>query len=106
MQFKDRTDLPEHLLKAIEKYETIKDNPELYYEALNLQMGIMDQIQRLDDATQLGLELGMEKGMEKGLEMGIKEGVHQVAKKMKEQGLDAQLIQNVTGLDLETIAEL
>lgn len=102
MEFKDRTDLPEHLLKAIEKYETIKDDPGLYYEALNLQMGIMDQIQRLDDATNTGLKLGMEKGME----MGIKEGVHQVAKKMKEQGLDAQLIQKVTGLDLQTIAEL
>lgn len=90
MALKDRTDLPEHLLKAIEKYESIKNNPDLYYEALNLQMGIMDQIQRLDDATNKGRE----------------EGIMEVAKKMKNKGMDSKAIQEFTGLDLETIEKL
>ncbi len=90
MALKGRTDLPKHLLKTIEKYESIKDDPDLYYEALNLQMGIMDQIQRLDDATN----------------KGINEGIKQVAKKMKNNGMDSKTIQENTGLDLETIEKL
>ena len=102
MALKDRTDLPEHLLKAIEKYESIKDDPDLYYEALNLQMGIMDQIQRLDDATNLGLKMGMEQGIKEGREDAQK----QIAKNLKNLGIDYKTIQEATGLDLETIEKL
>jgi len=98
MALKDRTDLPEHLLKAIEKYESIKDDPDLYYEALNLQMGIMDQIQRLDDATN--------KGREEGREEGREDAQKQIAKNLKNLGIDYKTIQEVTGLDLETIEKL
>ena len=94
MEFKDRTDLPEHLLKAIEKYETIKDDPDLYFEALNLQMGIMDQIQRLDDATN--------KGIAEGTENTQKE----IAKNLKNLGIDTKTIKDATGLDLEIIKNL
>ena len=98
MALKDRTDLPEHLLKAIEKYESIKDDPDLYYEALNLQMGIMDQIQRLDDATN--------KGREEGREEGREDAQKQIAKNLKNLGIDYKTIQEATGLDLETIEKL
>lgn len=94
MALKDRTDLPEHLLKAIEKYESIKDDPDLYYEALNLQMGIMDQIQRLDDATN------------KGREEGREDTQKQIAKNLKNLGIDYKTIQEATGLNLETIEKL
>lgn len=94
MALKDRTDLPEHLLKAIEKYESIKDDPDLYYEALNLQMGIMDQIQRLDDATN------------KGREEGREDAQKQIAKNLMNLGIDYKTIQEATGLDLETIEKL
>ena len=98
MALKDRTDLPEHLLKAIEKYESIKDDPDLYYEALNLQMGIMDQIQRLDDATN--------KGREEGREEGREDAQKQIAKSLKNLGIDYKTIQEATGLNLETIEKL
>jgi len=94
MAFKVRDDLPEYLLKAIEKYETIKDDPDLYFEALNLQMGIMDQIQRLDDATNKGIAEGKENTQK------------EIAKNLKNLGIDTKTIKDATGLDLEIIKNL
>ena len=102
MRLKDRTDLPEDVLKAIEEYERIKDNPDLQMEALNKQMAIMDYIQRIDDATHKGESIGLAKGKAEG----IVETTLDIAKKLKEQGLDIVLIQTATGLDLDTINKL
>ena len=106
MRLKDRTDLPEDVLKAIEEYERIKDNPDLQMEALNKQMAIMDYIQRIDDATHKGESIGLAKGKAEGKAEGIVETTLDIAKKLKEQGLDIVLIQTATGLDLDTINKL
>ena len=42
MDFKDRTDLPEGILKAIEEFERIKDDPNLQMEAVSKQIAILD----------------------------------------------------------------
>ncbi len=42
MDFKDRTDLPEGIIKAIEEFERIKDDPNLQMEALSKQIARMD----------------------------------------------------------------
>lgn len=45
-------------------------------------------------------------GMEKGLEQGIQSNKIETAKKMKDKGLDASLIKEITGLSLEEIEKL
>ena len=58
MKYKDRTDLPDDVLKAIAEYERIKEDPDLQMEALNKQIAILDYVQGLEDATSKGKEEG------------------------------------------------
>jgi len=98
MDYKDRTDLPEDVLKAIAEFERIKEDPDLQMEALSKQIAILDYIQGLEDATN--------KGIKEGIKEGILEGLERTAKRMKEKGADIDYIIEMTGLDLETIEKL
>ena len=49
---------------------------------------------------------GIEKGMQKGIEKGRQEEKLQIAQKMKEQGLDSELIAQCSGLSVEDIERL
>ena len=49
---------------------------------------------------------GIEKGMQKGIEKGRQEEKLQIARKMKEQGLDSELIAQCSGLSVEDIERL
>jgi predicted transposase/invertase (TIGR01784 family) len=51
-----------------------------------------------DDAKQVWYEEGMEKGGEKGME--------ETARNALAQGLSIEIIQKITGLDMETIKNL
>lgn len=66
-----------------------------------------DEATRLESARLDGLEEGMEEGMEKGLEKGLEKGQREAlkatARKMREAGLDAEMIQRITGLTLEDL---
>jgi len=67
-------------------------------------MGIEELL--LDQAKKEGKKEGMEKGMEKGIVQGMEKGIKATALKMKNSGLDANLIANITGLSVEEIEKL
>lgn len=102
MDFKDRTDLPEGILKAIEEFERIKDDPNLQMEAVSKQIAIMDYMQVIEDAENRGEIIGEIKGEIKG-DLNAK---YEMVKKMKARGLTLDIIADMTGLDLETIEKL
>ena len=110
MSFKERNDLPEDILKAIEEFERIKDTPELQWAALNLEIGILDRIQELDDARTVAKKEGREEGREEGLEQGLEQGILlekiKNANSMKLLGLSSDLIAAVTGLDISEIEKI
>jgi predicted transposase/invertase (TIGR01784 family) len=53
-----------------------------------------------------GREEGREEGMEKGREEGIEEGREEIARNALMEGLPAETIQKITGLDIETIRHI
>ena len=63
-----------------------------------------------DYAQTVGIEKGMQEGMQKGMQKGIEKGRQeeklQIAQKMKEQGLDSELIAQCSGLSVEDIERL
>ncbi len=94
MDFKDRTDLPEGIIKAIEEFERIKDDPNLQMEAVSKQIAILDYMQVIEDAEN------------KGEIRGYRNSTYEMIKKMKARGLTLDFIAEITGLDLETIEKL
>lgn len=64
----------------------------------------------LQQGMQQGLQKGMEEGLQKGMEEGIQKGEHQkqmeIARKMKEKGIDPATIHEITGLSVEEISGL
>ena len=90
MDFKDRTDLPEGIIKAIEEFERIKDDPNLQMEAVSKQIAILDYMQVIEDAEN----------------KGDRNAKCEMVKKMKARGLTLDFIAEITGLDLETIEKL
>ncbi len=86
MNFKERTDLPESIIKAIEEFERIKDDPNLQMEAVSKQIAILDYMQVIEDAENKGKKF--------------------TAKNLKNLGFSTDIIAQATGLDLETIEKL
>ena len=60
----------------------------------------------IEKGMQEGMQKGMQKGIEKGIEKGRQEEKLQIAQKMKEQGLDSELIAQCSGLSVEDIERL
>lgn len=67
-------------------------------------MGIEEFL--LDQAEKKGIEKGLKKGIEQGIEKGIEKNTREFVIKMKENGLDAKVIANITGLSVEEIRKL
>lgn len=63
-----------------------------------------------NSAERKGMQKGMEKGLEEGMQRGLEEGMEKErlsnARRMKEKGLDAALIADITGLTREEIEKL
>ena len=62
--------------------------------------------QGLEQGRELGLEQGLEQGLERGREQGLREGKLAIAKNLLEKGMSCEFVQEITGLDLETIQTL
>ena len=92
MDFKDRTDLPEGILKAIEEFERIKDDPNLQMEAVSKQIAILDYMQVIEDATN--------KGKAEGKIEGKAENNIETAKNFKKLGVSSDIIAQATGLEI------
>ena len=61
---------------------------------------------KLDDALAVRYEEGWEGGLERGLEQGLEKGLETTARNALAQGLPLEMVQKITGLDMETIAGL
>ena len=61
-----------------------------------------DYFNTLDFAEQKGMQMGMQKGLQKG----IQEGIRETARKLKELGVDNDIIIKSTGISKEEIEKL
>ncbi|MDR0442617.1 MAG: hypothetical protein LBH44_04325, partial [Treponema sp.] len=59
-----------------------------------------------EDALALRFEEGFEDGMERGMEKGWEEGKEAVARNALAEGVSIDMIQKITGLNMETIKNL
>ena len=76
-------------------------------DALNERI-LAENLERLkaQKAYDDGKEAGIEQGIEKGIEQGIEQKNRENAKKMREKGIDIEIIKEVTGLTEEEIEDL
>ena len=65
-----------------------------------------DQEEALAVRYEEGMERGREEGIEQGMERGIEQGLEQTARNALAEGVPVELVQKITGLDLETIKAL
>ena len=104
--------------KAKEVLEKISQDKNERYLAELREKFIMDQKAIEDAGYDKGLSAGIEQGIKQGVEQGIKQGVEQgikqgeenkkieLAKKMKQEGIDIETIQKITELSQEEISRL
>ena len=70
----------------------------------NITMGIEELL--LDLAEKKGIEKGIKEGIEQGVEKGAEKITREIALKMIENGMDINLISNITGLSIEELEKL
>ena len=91
--------------------EYMKENAEMKEAKEKLE--VMSEDEKMQILAELRLKairdekaverFGYNQGIEKGIEKGIEQGKKETAKKMKEEGLDIELIKKITGLTEEEI---
>ena len=91
---KERAIYEENLKNYRDWYATID-----YAQTEGIEKGMQEGMQK-------GMQKGVQKGIEKGIEKGRQEEKLQIAQKMKEQGLDSELIAQCSGLSVEDIERL
>ena len=88
-------------VNADEKIRARLDSQEMYAIDYNIAMG---------EAEEKGMQRGLQKGLEKGLEQGLEQGSRikelEIAKNMKDMGLDVEVISKATSLSVEEINKL
>ena len=94
--------------------EYMKENEEMKEAKEKLE--VMSEDERMQILAELRLKairdekaverFGYKQGIEQGIEQGIKQEKKEIAKKMKEEGLDIEVIKKVTGLTEEEINSL
>jgi len=62
--------------------------------------------QGIKKGMEKGIEKGIETGIEKGIETGIEKGIRNTALKMRDNGIEINLISNITGISIEEIEKL
>ena len=104
----------------------LEENLETYESEDEFMKEVVEEIKRLNADEQMRinmireeiyekdrlseLEISKKEGLEEGIQLGLQQGVQQgsinVAKNMKNKGLDVSLIVEMTGLDEETIKKI
>ena len=88
--------------KAIKKYNYFTNNEDLLNEYDRREAYLVYQSSLMRGAK----EDGFEEGIEKGKLEGIKENSYTIAKNLKKDGMDINLISKYTGLSIEEIRKL
>jgi predicted transposase YdaD len=60
----------------------------------------------LEEGIEQGLEKGLEQGLEQGREQGREEGIMATARNALAKGFPVEIVQEITGLDMETVKAL
>jgi hypothetical protein len=97
------------------EHDILKDYLEAHAaEVLNMLMAEWN----LDDAKQVwyeegreqgieqGIERGIERGIEQGIEQGIERGIENTARNALAKGIPFEIVQEITGLDIEAVKSL
>ena len=111
-----------NISKAKKVLEEISQDEHERYLAELREKYIMDQKATEDAGFDKGLKVGLQQGMQQGIQEGIQQGIQQgmasgiqqgkkeqklaIAKNMKIQNIDFELISQVTGLSIEEIKNL
>ena len=90
------------LKEAKEKLEVMSEDEKMQILAELRLKAIRDE----KAVERFGYNQGMENGIEKGKKAGKIEGIKEMAKKMKEEGIDIETIQKITNLTEEEINSL
>ena len=100
----------EEVKKAKEVLDELSQNEHERRLAELREKYIMDQKATEAAGYDKGLERGMKRGLSEGLERGLKQGAKnktiELAKKLKDKGVDINLINETTGLSIEEINNL
>jgi hypothetical protein len=71
--------------------------------AQGIERGIEKGIER---GMAQGIERGMEKGIERGMERGMEQGIVATARNALNEGFSLDVVQKITGLDIDAIKEI
>ena len=86
-----------------EKY--IRD--EAAIKSLAMERGLKEGREKgLEEGRAKGLEEGRQEGIQQGIEQGIEQGTKEIAKKMKQEGIDIDTITRITGIEKEELEKL
>ena len=89
--------------QAINAYQRISASPEFRELERLRSMARHDEASALGEAEERGEKRGEKRGEERGEKRGKQEEKLAIARNALSQGLPLEVIQNITGLDLETI---
>lgn len=107
MPFKARKAVFERLEKMASKANMTQEERAQYEKEWKVYN---DYFNTLDFAEKKGMEKGMQKGIEKGMQKGIEKGMEkahiQTASKLKEMGIEYDVIAASTGLSFDEIDKL
>ena len=105
---REATDWGLWLLLALIYLQVIEnDIMKEYLERYGSEVRIMISLEWDDEIyREVLLEEGREEGLEKGREEGMTKGMVEVAKRLKDEGMETALITKVTGLSEEDVSAL
>ena len=94
------------MTKVIEEYKRFTSDDKLMRAYDARDAFLLGQKMMLNREREEGIKEGMEKGIKKGKLEGIKNEKYSIAKSMKKDGADINLISKYTGLNIKEIEKL
>ena len=103
LPFKARKSVFEKLEKIVDIASLSKEEREKYDESIKVYR---DNLVTIEYAEQKGKKEGREEGIKEGMKEGLEKARIEIARNMKNIGIDVEAIQKATGLTPEEIDKL
>ena len=88
--------------EAVEKLDSLSEDERMQRIADLREKAILDE----KAIYAKGLDDGIKEGLEKGIKEGKQKEKLEIAKKLKKEGMNTELIAEITGLKIKEIAEI